>query len=64
VSTDPEPRIKRLAARGDCISKAHARISDIVPCGLDSQQRERLADVLAKTWDDGCDYGLAQLGED
>jgi hypothetical protein len=49
--------IMRKAARGDRIARAHDRISDIVPCGLDSQQRGRLADVLAQVWDDGCSYG-------
>ena len=48
-----DPEIKRTAHRGDCIAKAHDRISDIVPSGLDYQQRSRLTDVLSKVWDDG-----------
>ena len=52
-----DPEIKRTAHRGDCIAKAHDRISDIVPSGLDYQQRSRLTDVLSKVWDDGYGHG-------
>lgn len=52
-----DPEIMRRAARGDCIARAHDRISDIVPVGLDAAQRARVADVLAQVWDDGCAYG-------
>lgn len=47
----------RKQARGDCIARAHERISDIVPVGLDAAQRARLADVLAQVWDDGYGHG-------
>ena len=55
------PEIIRLAVRGDCIAVAHARIEDAIPCGLDYRQRERIAEVLAQVWDDGCGYGSERL---
>ena len=51
------PEIIRKALRGDCIAPAHARISDIFPCGLDAPDRARLAEVLAQVWDDGWQAG-------
>jgi len=57
MSPMPDPEIMRKHARGDCIARAHTRISDIVPCGLDAQQRARLTDVLSQVWDDGCSHG-------
>ena len=54
------PEIRRQAVRGDFIAPAHARIEDLIPCGLDYQQRKRLTEVLAQIWDDGFEYGQAR----
>jgi len=51
------PEIRRQAVRGDSIGPAHAQIEDLGVRGLDYQQRKRLTGILAKVWDDGCEYG-------
>jgi hypothetical protein len=43
--------------KADAIARAHDRISDIVPIGLDHGQLARLTDVLAQVWDHGHHHG-------
>jgi hypothetical protein len=50
---DPELERARTAA----IGRAHDRISDIVPIGLDHGQLARLSHVLFQVWDDGYGHG-------
>lgn len=56
------PQIRRLAVRGDCIADGHARIEDLLQCGLNHQDRKRLTEILAQVWDDGFAYGRQAHG--
>jgi hypothetical protein len=47
----------REAAINAAVARAHDRISDIVPIGLDHGQIARLTGVLAEVWDDGYGHG-------
>ena len=51
------PEIRRQAVRGDCIAPAHAQIEDLGLHGLDYQQRKKVTEILARVWDDGCNWG-------
>lgn len=47
----------RESALNAAVARAHDRISDIVPIGLDHGQLARLTGVLSQVWDDGYGHG-------
>lgn len=55
--TTATPEVRRVAVRSDSIAPAHAKIEDLVPVGLDYQQRKQLTKILSGVWDHGHEYG-------